>query len=231
MCRILLAWHFDHVHARRPRPADRAAAPDPTAAPATAATTGPGPGRDTHGTPRRRNSGGGRRPCSVRTATKRARVRPLLPPRPPRPVAGPPGRFRAGQRKDRGTGGGPGERRLMPIRLAPPGRRRVRKATVRLPLLDSRRAPGKPGRRRAPGKLGCRRAPAGCRWTVRPPRTAPGRTDGQRWPARSPRAARRPRRRAGGGTPRRGTAVRPWRLHRSRGAQVLLHARLVRGAW
>ncbi|KUN52262.1 hypothetical protein AQJ43_23865 [Streptomyces avermitilis] len=42
-CRILVAWHFDHVHAQRVPPADQAAGRSPTAVRAIATTRETGP--------------------------------------------------------------------------------------------------------------------------------------------------------------------------------------------
>lgn len=62
---ILVAWHFDHVHAQRLRPAARAVDPGPTAASVTA--VGRLPRAAGHGIvmARRRNSAGARRCCSA----------------------------------------------------------------------------------------------------------------------------------------------------------------------
>ncbi len=233
MCRILLAWHFDHAHAQRPRPADRAAARDPTAAPGTAATAGPGPGRATHTTPRRRNSGGGRKPCSARSARSAKRF-------PPPPAVEASGGPRAGHGADRTTVDGPRDRRpptvLLPPTVRPTrtGRRRgsgrpTQEVTVRLPH---------PGSRGVPGRRGCRAVTAGGSRAVRipravraprgaRPRSEPGLSDGQRWNGRSPQGARvlrHPGRPGRGAAPPRGSAGRSWDVRRHQGVRAGLHA-------
>ncbi len=187
MCRILLAWHFDHAHARRPPPADRAAARDPTAAPATAATAGPGPGRDTHSTPRRRNSGGVPRPCSRKAAAKGAAkttTKAAAKGVPLRPEAQPPGGPRAGHGGGRTTTGRPWGRRPCTVLLP---------RTGRPPRALRRRGSGRP----APGRL------------TRPVRGGPPETTARHTHPGLRRARGRPGSRAGTVTVARAVRV-PW---------------------